>query len=102
MKGRLVIGLTGNIATGKSEVLRILAGLGAYVIDADAVAHQVMRSGGPAFEAVVHAFGTAIVAATHDLRFAGDVAERVVRLVDGRIAGPGATFPPQEAAVDAA
>jgi len=42
--------------------------------------------------------GTAIVAATHDLRFAGDVAERVVHLVDGRIAGPGATIPPQDAA----
>ncbi|RLC73419.1 MAG: dephospho-CoA kinase, partial [Chloroflexi bacterium] len=42
----VLIGLTGNIATGKSEVGRMLAELGARVIDADAVAHQVMSRGG--------------------------------------------------------
>lgn len=62
MTQRLVIGLTGNIATGKSEVSRILARMGARVIDADRVAHEVMRSGGPAFDAVVAAFGPGIVA----------------------------------------
>lgn len=39
-----VIGLTGNIATGKSTVAAMLARLGAYTIDADEVAHQVMRT----------------------------------------------------------
>jgi dephospho-CoA kinase len=57
-----VIGLTGNIATGKSEVGRILEGLGARLIDADEVAHEVMRPGAPAFQAVVEAFGRQILA----------------------------------------
>jgi dephospho-CoA kinase len=56
-----LIGLTGNIATGKSEVARMLAGLGAQVIDADQVAHQVMRPGGPAYDQVVEAFGPEIL-----------------------------------------
>ena len=43
----LVIGLTGNIATGKSTVLDYLARLGAYIIDADKLAHQAMISGWP-------------------------------------------------------
>jgi dephospho-CoA kinase len=57
-----VLGLTGNIATGKSEVTRILAQLGAHVIDADKVAHKAIRPGGPAYDAVVQAFGPEIVA----------------------------------------
>jgi dephospho-CoA kinase len=57
----VMIGLTGNIATGKSEVGRMLAELGARVIDADAVAHQVMRRGEPAYTAVVEAFGPGIL-----------------------------------------
>ena len=58
-----VIGLTGNIATGKSEVARFLELLGAHVIDADKVAHEVMRPGCPAYEAVLQAFGRGILAA---------------------------------------
>jgi dephospho-CoA kinase len=52
-----VIGLTGNIATGKSTVLKMLAKLGATVIDADKVGHQVIEPGGPAYMPVVEAFG---------------------------------------------
>jgi dephospho-CoA kinase len=59
---RILIGLTGNIATGKSTVAEILAGLGARIIDADKVAHQVMQPGGPAYDAVVAAFGPGILA----------------------------------------
>ncbi len=58
--GRL-IGLTGNIAAGKSQVARLLAERGAQVIDADRVAHQVMQPGQPAYEAVVRAFGAGIL-----------------------------------------
>lgn len=58
-----LIGLTGNIATGKSEVARMLAGLGACVIDADEVAHEVMQLDGPAYGGVVEAFGPEIVTA---------------------------------------
>jgi dephospho-CoA kinase len=57
----LVIGLTGNIATGKSSVLHYLARLGAYIIDADKLAHQSMSLDGPAYHAVVAEFGPAIV-----------------------------------------
>jgi dephospho-CoA kinase len=57
-----LIGLTGNIATGKSEVAQMLAALGAKAIDADVVAHEVMRPGGPAYRAVVEAFGPGILA----------------------------------------
>jgi dephospho-CoA kinase len=56
-----LIGLTGNIATGKSEVGRILSGLGAKVIDADQVAHAVMEPEGPAYTQVVEAFGPDIL-----------------------------------------
>lgn len=56
-----VIGLTGNIATGKSTVAQMLAGLGAEVIDADKVAHEVMRPDGPAYRAVIEAFGPEVL-----------------------------------------
>jgi dephospho-CoA kinase len=57
----LVIGLTGNIATGKSSVLDYLARLGAYIIDADKLAHQSMTPEGQAYHAVVAEFGPAIL-----------------------------------------
>ncbi len=56
-----LIGLTGNIATGKSSVAAALADLGARVIDADAVAHQVMRAQTPTWQGIVEAFGPEIV-----------------------------------------
>lgn len=56
-----VIGLTGNIATGKSEVLRILRELGAYVVDADQRVHRLLRRGTPVYHRVVEAFGTDIL-----------------------------------------
>jgi dephospho-CoA kinase len=55
--GKYVIGLTGNIATGKSVVRKMLEHLGAFGIDADEVAHRAMSRGGPAFEEVVRLFG---------------------------------------------
>jgi dephospho-CoA kinase len=60
-KGRYLIGLTGNIATGKSTVAAMLAELGAMVIDADKVAHQVMRQGSEVHERVVAAFGREVI-----------------------------------------
>ena len=57
-----VIGLTGNIACGKSTVAAMLAERGAQVIDADQVAHQVMQPPGPVFTAIVQEFGPGIVA----------------------------------------
>ncbi len=58
----ILIGLTGNIATGKSVVAHMLVELGAFVIDADQIAHLVMAPDGPAYDAVVGAFGRDILA----------------------------------------
>lgn len=52
-----VIGLTGNIATGKSVVRRMLEHLGAFSIDADGLAHRAMSPGAPAYLPVVETFG---------------------------------------------
>lgn len=52
-----LIGLTGNIATGKSTVMEVLRKLGAYTIDADKVVHQIMASSASVREAIVGAFG---------------------------------------------
>lgn len=61
------IGLTGNIATGKSVVSRMLADLGAHVVDADAVAHAVMHRGRAAWQDVVAAFGEEILGPGGDI-----------------------------------
>ena len=58
----LLIGLTGNIGTGKSTVARMLAELGAEVIDADKVAHEVMRAGTPAHAQIAATFGPEVLA----------------------------------------
>jgi dephospho-CoA kinase len=55
--GKYVIGLTGNIATGKSVVRRMLEHLGAYGIDADALSHRATAKGAPGYKAVVDTFG---------------------------------------------
>ena len=59
--GKTVIGLTGNIATGKSVVRRMLEHLGAYGIDADALSHRAIAKGAPGYKPVVEAFGRWIV-----------------------------------------
>lgn len=58
---RLLIGLTGNIATGKSTVARMLRELGAVVIDADQVAREVVRPGQPTLEEIARAFGPGVL-----------------------------------------
>ena len=58
-----LIGLTGNIGTGKSTVLRMLEQLGARVIDADRLAHEVMEPDTPVWRDVVESFGPGVVAA---------------------------------------
>ena len=56
-KGKYVIGLSGNIATGKSTVRKMLEHLGAYGIDADALAHRAIAKGAPGYQKVVNTFG---------------------------------------------
>ena len=57
MADKIVIGLTGNIATGKSIVMRMLQELGATPIDADKLVHHLMKKGGPVYQAIVEEFG---------------------------------------------
>ena len=60
--GKFVIGLTGNIATGKSVVRKMLEHLGAYGIDADALGHRVIARDAPGYKSVVDTFGKWILA----------------------------------------
>ena len=55
--GVVIIGLTGGIGSGKSTVSQQLAAHGVLVLDADAVAHDLMARGWPAWRAVWEAFG---------------------------------------------
>lgn len=57
----IVVGLTGNIGTGKSTVAAMLADLGAHVIDADKVAHEVMRPGTRVHARVAQVFGPGVL-----------------------------------------
>ncbi len=56
-ENKYVIGLTGNIAVGKSVVRQMLQHLGAYPLDADSLSHQAMMPGAPAYAPVVETFG---------------------------------------------
>lgn len=57
----LRVGLTGGIGAGKSEVARRLAAYGAVVVDADAVAREVVAPGTPGLAAVAGAFGPGVL-----------------------------------------
>ena len=57
----LVVGLTGNIASGKSTVAEFLRKSGAVIIDADLIAHQVVAPGQPACEEISTLFGEGIL-----------------------------------------
>lgn len=57
----LRVGLTGGIASGKTVVAQMLAALGAHVIQADHIAHELMQHGEPVFDEVVRHFGPAIL-----------------------------------------
>ncbi len=57
MSRRLIIGLTGNIATGKSAIMRLAAERGALTIDADRVVHELLAGDAAIQAAVVEAFG---------------------------------------------
>lgn len=57
----LVIGVTGNIGSGKSAVCQILARLGAMVIDADRLAHEAYQPHSQTWRELIDAFGRSIV-----------------------------------------
>lgn len=55
------VGLSGGVGSGKSTVARLLAERGAVVIDADAIAREVVEPGTPGYDAVVAEFGSDVV-----------------------------------------
>lgn len=57
----LKVGLTGGIGSGKSEVTRRLAALGAYDVDADVLAREVVEPGTPGLAAVAAEFGAEVL-----------------------------------------
>ena len=57
----IIAGLTGGIATGKSTVSAILKECGASIIDADLIAHAVVKKGLEAYERIAAHFGTQIL-----------------------------------------
>ena len=57
----LRVGLTGGIASGKTLVAQMFGNLGAHVIQADHIAHELMQHGEPVFDEVVRHFGPAIL-----------------------------------------
>ncbi|NLJ72910.1 MAG: dephospho-CoA kinase [Syntrophomonadaceae bacterium] len=56
-----IVGLTGGIASGKSTVAGVFAELGAYIIDADKVAHEIVEPNNPAWRDVISFFGEEIL-----------------------------------------
>lgn len=92
----LVVGLTGNIASGKSEVARRLARLGATVIDADILAREAVAPGTPALAEIVAHWGPSVLRADGSLD--RDALRRVVfRTAQEREALNGIVHPRVEA-----
>ena len=56
-----IVGLSGGIGSGKSTVARELAALGATVIDADAIVHELQAPGAPLLEDIARAFGPGLI-----------------------------------------
>jgi dephospho-CoA kinase len=58
----LLVGLTGNIASGKSTVARLLSERGATIIDADVLSRRAVEPGTPAYDRIVERWGSDVVA----------------------------------------
>jgi len=56
-----VLGLSGGIGTGKSTVVRFLGSLGATVIDADAIVHELQAPRTPMLDEIAEAFGSSLI-----------------------------------------
>jgi len=57
----LKVGLTGGIASGKTVIGEMLVALGAQLIQADQISHELMQPGQPVYEEVVRKFGSGIL-----------------------------------------
>jgi len=58
----VLVGLTGNIASGKSTVAQLFSERGATIIDADVLARRAVERGSKAFDAIVRRWGTSVLA----------------------------------------
>jgi len=72
----VILGITGGIASGKSTVARLFAVLGAALVDADAIAREIVGPGQPALQAIRQRFGPAVLGPDGSLNRAA-LAERV-------------------------
>ena len=88
----VMIGLTGGIGSGKSTVAAALARRGAIVVDADAIAREVVEPGTPTLQALVDRFGADILAADGSLD-RPKLAERAFATDDDRKALDAITHP---------
>lgn len=63
----LMVGLTGGLGSGKTTVAGMFQQLGAHIIDADALAREVVEAGKPALKLIVRVFGNSILTAQKTL-----------------------------------
>ncbi len=63
----LRVGLTGGVACGKSTVADMFAKLGAQIVDADAIAHELYRPGEAVYQELINHFGQEIIKVSGDL-----------------------------------
>ncbi|WP_322755674.1 dephospho-CoA kinase [Frankia sp. Cas3] len=105
----LRVGLTGGIGAGKSAVARLLTDHGAVVIDADAIAREVVAVGTPGLQAVVDEFGPQMLCADGSLDrealgavvFADPAARRRLEAITHPLVGAEATRRMADAPADA-
>ena len=64
---KLVVGITGSLGSGKTEVARLLRAKGARVFNADLAAHKALRKGEPAAQAAVKLFGKSFLKKNGDM-----------------------------------
>jgi len=115
----LIVGLTGGVASGKSVVSQVWKEEGAYLIDADRIAREVVQPRAPAWKALVKAFGKEILqedGSIHRKKLATRVFSnpverellnrilhpRIKREIDRRIKGIGQKGPKAIVVIDAA
>lgn len=89
---QLRVGLTGGIGSGKSSVAEQFAERGAYVVDADRVAREVLAPGSPGSAAIAAAFGTEVLEADGSLNRA-ELASRAFKNAESKAALDAITHP---------
>jgi dephospho-CoA kinase len=90
----LRVGLTGGVACGKSTVGRMFAEMGAYVVDADQLVHELYRKGQPVYHQLVKRFGGVILGSDGEidrgrlaaLAFEGGMVQELNRIVHPAVA----------------